>query len=248
MNNPIPSSYPKLLPAGENSIFIVFGTTLTPEIREQVQGFVHTLSAMEIKGILEIVPSSTSVMVYFKMLRITYAQMKAKVEEALKTMEPLPHKVSHVLHVPVCYDGVLSPDIDYVLRTLKLTKEELIALHTAKPFLVYNMGFSPGFPYLGKTPFNLPRLTTPRPAVPPGAVGLASSFTCIYTTETPGEWHLIGRTPLRIFDKTRSNPFLLSPGDYVEFAPIDIETYFALKNKIAQGEYEPEKWQEKVTI
>lgn len=242
------NKYPQLKPAGENSIFVVFGSTITPQVREQVCGFVHTLHAMDIKGILEIVPSYCSVMIYFKLLRTTFAQMHEYVETALALMVPEPQKIAQVFKIPVCYDGVLAPDMDIVLRYIKKTKEELLAIHTAKPYLVYMMGFAPGFPYLGDMPFMLPRLTTPRPAVPPGAVGLAGSQTGIYSTETQGEWWLIGRTPLRIFDKNRSNPFLLTPGDYVQFTAISIEEYFAIKNSIEQNAYEPENWQREVAL
>lgn len=237
---------PIFKPAGENSILVVFGNTITPEIRAQVRGLVKALEAMEIKGLLEIVPSYCSVMIYFKLLRVTYAQMQAYVEVALKNMVPESIQTSQVTAIPVCYDGVLAPDMEIVLRYTKLSKEELVNIHTSKPYLVYMMGFSPGFPYLGNMPFNLPRLTTPRPSVPPGAVGLAGSQTGIYTTETTGEWLLIGRTPLRIFDTNRENPFLLSTGDYVQFTSITIEEFFTLKNLIANGTYKPQRWQEKV--
>ena len=243
-----PNFKPIFKPAGENSILVVFGNTIEPQVREQVCGFVDTLKKMEIKGILEIVPSYCSVMIYFKLLRLTHKQMQAHVDRALQEMSPQSQLSCRVLEVPVCYDGVLSPDMEPVLRLLKISKEKLISIHTSKPFLVYMMGFAPGFPYLGGMPFHLPRLSTPRGAVPPGAVGLAGNQTGIYTTETPGEWWLIGRTPLRIFDNTRENPFLLSPGDYVQFTSINISTYFELKNHIAKHSFIPHSWQERVTL
>ena len=237
---------PVLRPAGENSILVVFGTTITPAVKEKVNGFVTALHALEIKSILEIVPSYCSVMIYFKMRTTSYAQIKTAVETALTEMVPIAQQTYQVLEVPTCYDGVLAPDMEAVLRLTKLNKQELIALHTAKPFMVYMIGFTPGFPYMGGLPFHLPRQASPRPLVPSGSVGLAGSQTGIYSTNTPGEWWLIGRTPVAIFDANRQNPFLLSPGDYVLFTPIDLEEYFELKNLIAQGFYKPRIWQEKV--
>jgi inhibitor of KinA len=238
---------PVLKPAGENSILVVFGTTITPQVREKVCGFVTAFKALAVKGILEIVPSYCSVMIYFKMRTVSYGQIKLAVEKALAEMIPEPQQIFKVLEVPTCYDGVLSPDMETVLRLTKLSKKELIGIHTSKPFMVYMLGFTPGFPYIGSMPFHLPRQTSPRPIVPKGSVGLAGNQTCIYTTNTPGEWWLIGRTPLAIFDAQRKEPFLLGPGDYVRFTSIDLEEYFELKELIAQGNYMPRIWQEKVS-
>ena len=237
---------PVLRPAGENSVLVVFGTTITPAVKEKVSSFVTAFRALAIKGVLEIVPSYCSVMIYFKMRTISYAQIKAAVEKALTEMVPVAQQTYQVLEVPTCYDGVLAPDMEAVLRLTKLSKKELIALHTSKPFMVYMIGFTPGFPYLGTMPFHLPRQTTPRPLVPSGSIGLAGNQTGIYSIDTPGEWWLIGRTPLAIFDAQRKDPFLLSPGDYVRFTPIDLEAYFELKNLLIQGYYTPRRWQEKV--
>ena len=201
---------PVLRPAGENSILVVFGTTITPKVREQVCGFVTAFKALGVKGILEIVPSYCSVMIYFKMRTVTYAHIKSAVEKALLEMVPEPQQTYQVLEVPTCYDGVLAPDMEAVLRLTKLSKEKLIRLHTDKPFMVYMIGFTPGFPYMGTMPFHLPRQTTPRPVVPSGSIGLAGNQTGIYSIDTPGEWWLIGRTPLAIFDAQRKDPFLLS--------------------------------------
>ena len=121
-----------------------------------------------------------------------------------------------------------------------LKREELLTLHTEKPFFVYMTGFTPGFPYMGELPFSIPRQKVPRRAVPPGSVGIGASQTGIYTVEGPGEWWLIGRTPLRIFDAGREAPFLLSAGDYVQFEPIDVERYFLLRAAVEDGSFQPE--------
>jgi inhibitor of KinA len=102
------------------------------------------------------------------------------------------------------------------------------------------MGFSPGFPYMGDLPFSVPRLATPRSVIPPGSVGLGGSQTGIYTVKTRGEWQLIGRTPLKIFDHNRSQTFLLMPGDYVKFDRISLNAYFAIRDQVTQDNYFPQ--------
>lgn len=225
--------------AGEGGLLVVFANKITPRFYAQVRSFVEALEKKHIDGVREIVPSYCSVMVYFDVLTLTMAKMKTIAKEALATMEPEDTQEYRILHVPVCYDGVLAPDLEKVLRWTGLSKEGLLKIHTEKPFLVYTMGFAPGFPYMGDLPFSVPRLPMPRAAVPPGSVGLGGSQTGIYTVKTRGEWQLIGRTPLKIFDHSRSQTFLLMPGDYVQFHQISLETYFAIREEIAQDNYLP---------
>ena len=229
--------------AGEGGIVVDFGQAIRPEVYEEVCRFVTALRSLALPEIREIVPSYCSVMVYFDVLQVRAAVMRQQLTAALQLASSLPQPaalVRRVLLVPVCYEGVLAPDLEYVLRATGLVRDELLSLHTAQPYLVYMMGFMPGFPYMGGLPFTVPRQTTPRRAVPPGSVGIGANQTGIYTIEGPGEWWLVGRTPLRIFDAARAQPFLLQAGDYVQFQAVDIATYFALRREIEAGRYTPE--------
>jgi len=236
----------KIRQAGEGGLVVIFGEKIAPGVHERVQGFIKSLRQLEISAIREIVPSYCSVMIYFDVLEIPGSQMRHLAERALRELEPVTKGPSKVLHVPVCYDGVLAPDLDNVLRLTGLTRGELLKVLTSRPYLVYLTGFSPGFPYMGNLPFSVPRQASPRRAIPVGSVGLGGNQTGIYTVTVPGEWNIIGRTPLKIFDAGRPEPFLLSAGDYVQFEEIDIGQYFKLRRQVADNLYQPQTSEEEV--
>jgi inhibitor of KinA len=125
--------------------------------------------------------------------------------------------------VDVCYGGDLGPDLADVAAFAKVTEDEVVRLHSATTYRVYIVGFVPGFPYMASVHphLALPRRTTPRTRVPAGSVAIAAGQTGIYPIETPGGWHLIGRTRVKPYDASRAEPFLFKPGDRVRFHPID---------------------------
>jgi KipI family sensor histidine kinase inhibitor len=118
----------------------------------------------------------------------------------------------------------------------------VVAIHSGIRYHVYMLGFLPGFPYMGDLPpeLALPRLADPRLRVPPGSISIATSLTAIYPFESPGGWHLIGATPLRLFDLQRSKPALLAPGDAVLFQPVDRAHYEQIRQAVANYSYEVE--------
>jgi len=140
---------------------------------------------------------------------------------------PQPRKVE----IPVCYGGDYGPDLNDVSSIHGMTPEQVIALHSSSSYLVYFLGFVPGFAYLGGLPEALvtPRLATPRRKVPPGSVGIAGSQTGVYPFATPGGWRLLGRTPVSVFRPDRTELSLLSIGDRVRFTPISLEQFAALE-------------------
>ena len=107
----------------------------------------------------------------------------------------------------------------------------MVRIHSGTDYLVYMMGFSPGFPYLGGMSARIatPRLTTPRTVIPAGSVGIAQTQTGIYPVDSPGGWQLIGRTPTKLFDPVRQPPVLVEAGDYIRFVPVSPEEYQRLK-------------------
>jgi len=131
------------------------------------------------------------------------------------------------IRIPVCYDISFAPDLTAVSNQLKRSKEEIVKLHSQPKYQVYTIGFVPGFPYMGEVDarLNLPRKTTPTIRVAPGSVAIAGLQTGIYPVEIAGGWHIIGRTPSRLFDKQRENPCLLEAGDQVQFYQITKEEF-----------------------
>src|SRR5262249_15643609 len=132
--------------------------------------------------------------------------------------------------VPVCYDGEFAPDLAEVARLTGFTPGEVVALHRSQRYHVYMLGFPPGFPLMGDLPrpLALPRRADPRVRVPAGSVSIATTLTAIYSYESPGGWHLIGTTPIRLFDRQRAPPALFAPGDTIFFQPIDATAFASI--------------------
>jgi biotin-dependent carboxylase-like uncharacterized protein len=135
---------------------------------------------------------------------------------------PAPGDIGNLHEVPVLYGGSAGPDLADVAAACGLTEDQVVRLHSEPIYLVYMVGFAPGFPYLGLLPpaLRVPRRRTPRTRVPVGSVAIADAFAGIYPQETPGGWHLLGRTPLRLFDPLRTPACLLRPGDRLRFVPV----------------------------
>jgi len=134
--------------------------------------------------------------------------------------------------IPVCYDPEFGPDLVELAKAANLTPEDVVRLHSEATYVVFFLGFSPGFAYLGGLPqiLHAPRLTTPRKLVAAGSVGVGGGETGVYPIDSPGGWRLIGRTPVRLFTPDATPPTLLQPGDTVRFSPIDREQFRALSD------------------
>ncbi len=212
----------RILPLGDAALTIEFGNEINSDINSRVVAFATTVFDQHWHGIHDIVPTYRSVTVHFDPLHWDSATL-AKRLKTLQRREPGQAEPPGILHeIPVLYGGEWGQDLEEVATFAGVQPAEAIALHASVLYRVYMLGFSPGFPYLGLVPEQLamPRRATPRPKVPAGSVGIADRQTGIYPTATPGGWRLIGRTPTSVYRKTRTNPFLLKPGDIVRFKPI----------------------------
>jgi inhibitor of KinA len=212
----------RILPLGDSALTIEFGNKINAEINSRVVAFATMVVDQGWQGIHDVVPTYRSVTIHFDPLQWNSTELTKKLE-TLPRPTPGQGELQGILHeIPVLYGGEWGPDLDAVASFARLQPAEAIALHTSIPYRVYMLGFSPGFPYLGLVPEQLamPRHATPRTTVPAGSVGIADRQTGIYPTATPGGWQIIGRTPISLYRKTRTNPFLLKPGDTVRFKPI----------------------------
>ncbi len=211
-----------LKPLGDSAILVQLGDAIHPALNARV----HALDALlqTIPAIVETVPSYSAVLVHYDPLATSYTQIKNSIEEKISLLNDSTHRPSRRLEIPVFYGGASGPDLEPAAATLGLSPSELIRLHSERQYTVYMMGFTPGFPYMGilDEKLILPRLSSPRPRVPAGSVAIAGSQTGIYPIDSPGGWHILGRTPLTLFDPTSENPFLFAPGDVVKFVPMEI--------------------------
>ena len=233
----------KLLVAGEQGMVVDFGNEISAEINERVQCLAQVLTELNIVGVTEIVPTYRSVMLYFDPILISRSEMAAIIEQCLLhsngEIEDKPAK--NIVRIPVCYGGVFGPDMDYVIRHTGLAENEVIQIHTSKPYLVYMLGFTPGFPYLGNLPEPLvvPRLSKLRTKIPEGSVGIAGSQTGFYTVQSAGGWRVIGRTPIKAFIPEAANPFMLVAGNYIQFESVTVDDFFSIREEVEDGRYTP---------
>ena len=212
-------SKPKIVPLGDSSVLVQFGEEMDLHINRRVHALGELVEASSVHGIIETVPAYGTLVVHYDPLAISFTQvrdfLRGKMTQAEETLPRKPKQVE----VPVRYGGEYGIDLETVASRLQLQVEDVIRIHTQRTYTVYMMGFTPGFPYLGKLDDALvmPRLETPRTRVPAGTVAMAGSQTGIYPIASPGGWQLIGWTPLNLFDPNSETPFLFSPGDEVRF-------------------------------
>lgn len=222
-------------PCGDSAVTIQVGNTISETVNREVVALVQALQTKQLPGISEIVPSYCAVCIHYDPMLLSYEQLI----NALQQLDVVTyHKQTddqRIVEIPVCYGGVFGPDLNFVAQHNGLTEEEVIQRHSSGLYLVYMLGFLPGFAYMGGMDNSIacPRLPTPRTKIPAGSVGIAGAQTGVYPLDSPGGWQLIGRTPLKMFaiDGEQAH-FTLSAGDYVRFVPITEERYSELEGAV----------------
>jgi inhibitor of KinA len=228
-------------PLGDRAVIIQLGSSIDEATHQLVRAVCDRLAQAAIPGLLELVPAFASVAVHYDPAQVPDASAGAapasprdRIVHALRAAlagvrgEALPP--ARLVEIPVCYGGALGPDLEDVARAHEMSADEVVATHTASDYRVYMVGFMPGFAYLGGLAERIatPRRSVPRTRVPAGTVGIGGSQTGVYPLESPGGWHLIGRTPQRMFLPAKEPPTLLEMGDRVRFRAIDRDEFDAL--------------------
>ncbi len=230
---------PRYLPAGDRVLTVELGNAISPEINSKVRDLMLAVEARKLPGVVDLVPSYRSLLVYYEPSLVGLERLTGELEQLEDASETVALANPRVVHVPTFYGGEEGPDLDFVAQHNELTRQEVIDIHTGTDYLVYMLGFSPGFPYLGGMSERIatPRLRTPRTVIPAGSVGIAESQTGVYPSATPGGWRLIGKTPLIFFDQEREPPALVSPGDYIRFLAVNDGEYRYVARQVAEGSY-----------
>jgi inhibitor of KinA len=224
------------IPLSEAALLIQFGNEINLALHEQVMSAKQFIEANPFEGFTETVPAYNSLAVFYNPLKIekkaqtiaaTVEKEIRKILAAEKSTFKQPNNQTPII-IPVCYNEAFGIDLEELSSTLHLNIEEIIQLHYSKTYKVFMTGFTPGFPYMGIVDEKLisSRKAQPRVKVEAGSVAVAGAQTGIYPLATPGGWNIIGRTPLKIFDKERTNPFLLKAGDEVKFVAITKEEFY----------------------
>ena len=224
-------SAPQFEVLGDDALLVRFGERIDADTNLQVHRLGARLRDLAPRWLRDLVPAYASLAVFFDVGlgqdNDPHAVVRNAIEALLADASSRPMG-DHALHeIPVCYGGEYGEDLAVAAQTLGFDSASLIARHSAPVYTVAMIGFAPGFPYLlGLDPaLALPRLATPRTRVPAGSVAIGGAQAGLYPRESPGGWHVVGRTPWVLFDANRAQPALLQPGDRVRFVPIDEATF-----------------------
>jgi inhibitor of KinA len=207
---------------GDRGLLIEFGDEISREINEKVRRMALVVQDEIRKGIVEVVPTYRSLLIIYNPLLLPVEDLKERLKRIEEGLQQVPLPEPKLNRIPAVYGGIYGPDLEEVARYHQISPEKVIQLHCSKPYLIYMIGFMPGYPYMGELPEELvtPRLKTPRVVVPKGSVAIAQRQTGIYSMESPGGWQILGRTPVELFDPGRDPPALLQMGDLVQFYQI----------------------------
>jgi len=216
--------------AGDHGLLVEYGDEIDFEVNTKVRTMAIIMKQHTPKGVIETIPTYRSLLLVYDPSITNLAKLQKELEKLEKRLEEIQIPPPDTVEIPVCYGGEFGPDIEFVAETHNLSVKEVIKLHSEPEYLIYMVGFSPGFPFLGglSEKLHTPRLETPRTFVPKGSVGIANNQTGIYPVSSPGGWQLIGRSPIKLFAPERPNPFLYQAGDHIKFKPITLEEYSRL--------------------
>jgi inhibitor of KinA len=213
--------------SGDAALVLEFPSRIDVAINDKVTAIADELRTRWGAILRDVVVGYCTVTVYYDPLQVDAPWLEGEIWQAAQRADRIRRRAGAHYEVPVCYEASLAPDLAAVAAFGRCSPEEVVHLHTARPYRVYMIGFVPGFAYMAEVDARIavPRRAVPRPSVPAGAVAIAGPQTGIYPFETPGGWHIIGRTPLKPWDPERSGRFLFHPGDSVQFVGISRDEY-----------------------
>lgn len=229
-----------ILTAGDSSILIEFGKEISPEINRKIKATVQLMKEQHIEGVVDVIPAFCSLLINYDPRVISYDEIRKRMQNLVKVDAKSGEEKKKIYEIPVCYGGEYGPDIENIAANAGLSVEEVIKIHSSRDYLIYMLGFLPGFCYLGGLDERIytPRLANPRIKINAGSVGIGGSQTGIYPLDSPGGWQLMGMTPVKTYDPDREVPILVEAGDYIRFVPIDEDEYKRIKELVDRGEYQ----------
>lgn len=230
----------RMIPVGDQAVAIEMGTAIDPAVNQRLQTIGQAVLAAHLPMVKTVIPG-------YATLTVTFNGQMATTEMVMKKLTPLidaamqaklaPHQT---WLIPVCYGGEFGPDLADVATFAKCSAEEVIAKHTSRDYLIYFMGFLPGFAYMGSVvdEIAMPRLAEPRLEIPAGSVGIAGAQTGFYPVASPGGWRIIGQTPLKLYDPAHPQSFYHA-GDLIRFQAVSSAEFATIKQSVAAGTYQP---------
>jgi KipI family sensor histidine kinase inhibitor len=210
-------------PFGDSALIVEAAEEISGSINAWIHALARVLESARPDGLLELIPAYNSLLAVYDPLIAEYRSMEAEVRKLIAGTVPATEAGAVIVDIPVCYEQPYAPDLEELAHRTGLSCGEVVAMHGEPLYLVYMLGFTPGFPYLGGMSDRIatPRRSSPRTRIPAGSVGIAGSQTGIYPIASPGGWNIIGRTPVVLFDSRKNPPALLAPGQRLRFRAID---------------------------
>lgn len=226
------------LPSGDTALTVQFGTAIDKTLNRRIMALSQLISAAQIPGLLEILPTYRSMLIHYNPLIISQADLISRIDPLMDSSVELDEEASAHWQIPICFDEEFAPDLNHVAAAAAMAADDVINTVLHVTYHIYMLGFAPGQPYMGDLPpsLNIPRRENPVPRIEKGSLVTATGLTIIYPFANPTGWHVIGRTPVEIFSLQRENPALFSPGDRVSLTAIDRQRFDDIKARVMKGE------------
>ncbi len=224
---------PTISPVGDCAISIDFGQVIDPKINRQIRQIIEQIKGLQLDGIVELVPTYCALLVQYDAMVYSYSDICRILEPTLQeSVTDSANELVTIVEIPTVYGGEFGPDLGFVASHNHLSEAEVVSIHSGTDYLVYMLGFIPGFTYLGGMDPRIatPRLSSPRTLIPAGSVGIAGEQTGTYPSDSPGGWQIIGRTPVTMYDMSKEQAALLQAGDYVRYVSIDENEFHRIKS------------------
>jgi inhibitor of KinA len=231
----------KIFFIGDSVVTIDFGNIIDERINKKALALFNYLSRNPLQGMIEALPAYSSVSIYYDIALLrkkissqkkVYEWIRVELEKLMRIDLTGMQIAGNFVRIPVCYENEFAPDLYWLAGQKNISPEEVVRLHTSKRYRVYMLGFLPGFAYMGEVEEKIAIPRKPQPQqITAGSVGIAGKQTGIYPLNSPGGWQIIGRTPLKLFDKDKNGPCLLSAGDQVEFYLITKDEFENYQNR-----------------
>ena len=224
---------PTISPVGDCAISIDFGQVIDPKINRHIRQIIEQIKDLQLDGIIELVPTYCALLVQYDAMVYSYSDICRILEPTLQeSVTDSANELVTIIEIPTVYGGEFGPDLGFVASHNHLSEAEVVSIHSGTDYLVYMLGFIPGFTYLGGVDPRIatPRLSSPRILIPAGSVGIAGEQTGTYPSDSPGGWQIIGRTPVTMYDMSKEQAALLRAGDYVRYVPIDENEFHRIKS------------------
>tara|TARA_B100000929_G_C15491583_1_gene414614 strand:- start:340 stop:1071 length:732 start_codon:yes stop_codon:yes gene_type:complete len=233
------AEFPKISAFGDRGILIDFGKKIDSETLDKVLFYKNKIENELVKQELEIINTYNSLLViYVSTIEDIYGEVLRFKELLIEANIPKNSNYK-IFHIPVCYDKEFGLDLKYISEEKELSENEITELHTAPFYQVYFIGFLPGFLYLGglDKKLQISRKETPRREVKKGSVGIGENQTGIYPKNSPGGWQILGKSPIKFFDKNQMPPSLFSAGDKIKFYSVSKDEFSSIEEEIEEGNF-----------